>query len=147
MNQLSPKDLNIIENLMEKSSDAYDSGNVDASFDYLVEAYDKIPEPKLTYGDSYNQCSYILDFILEENHDIDSAIDWLNKLRAIAEHQGNREGSYDFFAGKTHFRLGKFEQAKKDFDKCVEIGRGMRYFEDEAPEYKDFYLHPEKYMK
>lgn len=130
---------------MEMSSAAYDAGKLDNSFNYLVEAFQTIPEPRKEYNKSYNHCSYILDFILSEKYRMSEAKNWLDELTDIANYQKCWEGSIDFFAAKTNFQLGNYEIAKKQFDESVKVGKGFRYFEDEDPKYKDFYLHPEKY--
>ena len=136
-----------IEELMDESSDYYDNGQIDESFKSLVKAYETIPELKKEYNESYNYCSYILDFILEEDYNIEKALEWLAKLGEISNYQKSWAGSYDFFSGKTYFKLKDFVKAKEEFDKSVKEGKGMRYFEDEDDIYKNFYLHPEKYIK
>ena len=134
-----------IEKLLEESEIAYDQGNVGRSFDRLVDAFSLIPDPKYDYGESFNHCSYLLDFILDEPYHLDQTTIWVERLHEIADHHGTWKGQIDFYEGKASFRLGRFAEAKAAFDRCVDFGKGMRYFYDEPPEYANFYRNPEWY--
>ncbi len=137
-----------INDLMDKSSKAYDDNDNAKSFGYLVQAFEIIPEPRYEYNEAYNYCSYVLDFILEEDYRINEIAEkWLNNLKNIAQRQKCWSGSIDFFEGKTFFRLKDYNKAYDSFQKSIEIGKGFRYFEDEDPKYLDFYKNPEKYKK
>ena len=109
-------------------------------------AYNTIPEPKEEFNESYNYCSYVLDFILDEEYELHNALKWLKELNKIAGFQKTWEGSYQFYAGKTHFVLGNYSEAQMFFEKCVEIGKGFRYFEDEDSKYLEFYKNSEKFI-
>ncbi len=145
MKEFSNEIENKIDNFLSESSEYYEKGNIIKSGNYLVKAYKIIPQPREKYNESYNYCSYVLDYILDEEYEVNNALKWLQELELIANFQKTWEGSYEFYAAKTYFVIGQFEKAIEYFDKCIEIGKGMRYFEDEDPKYKDFYLNPEKY--
>jgi hypothetical protein len=110
------------------------------------EIYEIIPDIKEEYNESYNYCSYVLDYILEEHYKLNTAEEWLKKLEKIEKHQKCWSGSYEFFAGKTHFELHNYTLAKKFFNICVEVCEGFRSFEGEDSKYLDFYKNPKKYM-
>lgn len=145
MKEFSAKIESKLELYLTKSSDFYEKGDVIQAGKFLIKAYEIIPEPKEEYNESYNYCSYVLGYILNENYNLEMAENWLKELEKINTNQKCWSGSYEFYAGKTYFELRKYSLAKKFFDICVEIGKGTRYFEDENPKYLDFYKNPEKY--
>lgn len=120
-----------LERLLDQSGEAFDNGESEQSLRYLIEAYQSIPSPRVEYTEAFNYCSYVLLYILDEGAELDTADEWLEELQVIADEQGVWEGQIDFYAGKTHFKLGREEQAMQSFEQCVSIGRGYRYFADE----------------
>lgn len=147
MKNFTSETTKILDDLMEKSSEAYDKGEVELSKQYLIQAYKSIPNPKEEYDESYNYCSYIITFIINENTKKDDLQQWLNELVKISVHQDCWKGDVDFFQGKAYFIMGKYQDAWKHFDDCIKIANSYRYFESEDPRYIDFYRHPEKYIK
>lgn len=147
MKELNGELNSTLEELVDESSNQYESGNIAKAKDLLVEAFNKIPEPKVEYNESYNYCSYVLNFIIDEGLDAHEAEQWLNELVKIAETQQVWKGDIDFHKGKVYFELNKFEEAHKAFEVSVKEGKGFRYFEGEDPKYLDFYRNSEKYSK
>lgn len=136
-----------IEALLVKHSELYEKGNIPDAGECLIKAYEIIPDKKEEYNESYNYCSYVLNYILEEHYKLNEAEEWLKKLHKIEKYQKCWSGDYAFFAGKTYFELKNFILAKKFFESCVKEGKGTRYFKDEDPKYLDFYKNPKKYME
>ena len=60
-----------LELYLTKSSDFYEKGNTIQAGECLIKAYEFIPEPKEEYNESYNYCTYVLDYILDENYNLD----------------------------------------------------------------------------
>lgn len=147
MKELNGKLSSTLEELVNESSIQYESGNIAKAKDLLVEAFNKIPEPKEEYNESYNYCSYVLNFIIDEGLDANEAEQWLNELIKISETQKIWKGNIDFHKGKVYFELNKYEEAHKAFEVSVKEGKGFRLFEDEDPKYLDFYRNPEKYKQ
>ncbi|WP_324027840.1 hypothetical protein QSV08_07805 [Maribacter sp. BPC-D8] len=146
MKEFSTEIESMLELYLTKSSDFYEKGNTIKAGECLVKAYEFIPEPKEEYNESYNYCTYVLDYILDENYNLDKAENWLKELEKINKSQKCWSGSYEFYAGKTYFELKNYSLAKKFFDICIKIGKGNRYFEGENPKYLNFQKNPEKYI-
>ncbi|WMY92170.1 hypothetical protein [Snodgrassella communis] len=96
MKNFTSETIKILDDLMEKSSEAYDKGEVELSKQYLIQAYKSIPNPKEEYDESYNYCSYIITFIINENTKKDDLQQWLNELVKISVYQDCWKGDVDF---------------------------------------------------
>ena len=133
-----------IDEFSNKAYDLFEAGEKEKSYQLMEDAWSLYPEPASNWNESYNTARYALDDLLKEGL-IERAMIWYNRMTETQNNLNLWEGSYEFYSGKVYFEKGDYKLAVENFRKAFKIGGG-RYFEDEDPKYKDFYLHPEKYM-
>jgi tetratricopeptide (TPR) repeat protein len=121
---------------MGKSNEEFAKNNYDRSIEYLLDAWDKLPEPKVIYGDSFHIARDISETYLLVN-DFKNADTWSQVLFRCSLQRVD-VGERDFLAGKIAFESGDREEALKFFKKADEKSEG-RCFEDEDIKYKEFF--------
>ncbi len=133
-----------VEDLVDKAYSLYESNEKEKSFEFLKEAYLIFPNPK-EFSEAYNIAKYSFeDYIKEKKYD--KAKIWLNRMIENNNNLHHSDEDCSFAIAKYKFEIGEYEDSLIRFKEVFEIAGG-RYFEDEDPKYKDFYLNPEKYIK
>lgn len=125
-----------IENIINKSNAEYDKGNYIDSIKLLEEAWDRLPEPKGIYDESFHIAKYTSETYLLIK-DGNNAKVWSERLFQC-DLERIDSGERDFLAGKVVFELGDFEVAKKYFTIANAKSEG-RCFEDEDKKYIKFF--------
>ncbi len=114
-------------------------------YELKEKAWSLYPEPKNEWNEAYSLAKDFFSSYLFENKN-NKAKEWLDKM---IENNNNLH-LFDF---DIDFEIGKYFFETKNYTKTLEKWKfvvketGYRYFEDEDPKYKDFYLNPEKYIK
>lgn len=124
------------DNLVNKSNEEFDKGNHIESIRLLENAWDKLPNPRGIYSDSYHLAKDIIDtcFIIK---DFKKAKEWSEKLY-LTGFMRIDTGEKEFFAGKVAYELGELETAKEFFNIANNKSEG-RCFEDEDSKYLKFF--------
>lgn len=101
----------------------------------LIQAWDLIPEPKFSWGDTDSYLYAVVDFYRRwGKHDV--AKKWIGQ--ALAQDLMPHEYSQYLEAGKTYYEAGESDQAEVYFGKVFKI-IGARGFSGEDPKYLKFY--------
>ncbi|QWX84248.1 hypothetical protein H0I23_00935 [Cellulophaga sp. HaHaR_3_176] len=120
-------------------------GDVGNFFKLSEEAWELFPEPKKNWNQGYNFSKMAFKHAIT-NDKLDKAKRWLNRMQENNNNLHNFDGECDYYVGLYHFEIAEYERALEIW-KEVELDAGLRYFEGDKPEYLDFYLHPEQYIK
>jgi len=144
MKSLNQTDQQKVDQLVDKAYEAYKSGQKDKSFELLKKAYLVFTEPK-EFPEAYTVAKYSFEDYMKEK-DYDNAKVWLNNMIENNNNLHHSDSECSFAVAKYQFKNNEFEEALKLFKEIVSDA-GMRYFENEDSEYKDFYLNPQKHMK
>jgi len=124
-----------IEDLIQESHHLFDKKDYKKSIDVLIKAWDKLPEDKNQYDESFYIVSYILDtsvFI----KDIQTMNEWVDKIFYADPERGDY-GQRDMWAGKVAFESNQKEKALEYFKIANKKSKG-RLFLGENAIYKDF---------
>lgn len=101
----------------------------------LLQAWDLIPEPKFSWGDTDSFVYGIVDFYRQwGKHEI--AKKWI--AQTLAQDLKPYEYSQYLEAGKTYYEAGELEVAREYFSKVFKI-IGARGFSGEDPKYLKFF--------
>jgi hypothetical protein len=125
-----------IETLMDRSNEEYDKGEYAESIRLLEDAWDKLPEPKGEYSESFHIARYISETYMLINN-LKQTKKWSNELFKCGLHRID-SGERELLAGKVAFELGEFEISKKYFTIANDKSEG-RCFEDEDIKYVKFF--------
>jgi hypothetical protein len=126
----------VIDGLIDKSNEEFDNKNYDLSIILLIEAWNKLPEPKEDYSESYHIVEYLSSTYLDIK-EYEKAKEWAAKIFKCALHRQD-DGNREFLAGKISFESNDIETAKKYFIDAFNKSEG-RCFEDENSKYLKFY--------
>ncbi|MDR6968170.1 hypothetical protein J2X31_002185 [Flavobacterium arsenatis] len=114
-------------------------------FDHLLQAWDLYPIPKNNWNEAYSLAKELFDaYIIEE--DYVNAQNWLNEMISHNNNLHLFDFDLEHNEAKYHFETGNYQTALDKW-KYVVKNAGKRYFENEKPEYLEFYKNPEKYIK
>jgi tetratricopeptide (TPR) repeat protein len=133
-----------IEELMNKSNDEFDKGNLDKSISLLEQAWDELPNNKVEYDESFLIVWGILDIAIILK-DIKRMKKWVDKI-FIADPERGDTGERELWAGKVAYEIGEFSKAKEYFDIAFKKSRG-RCFGPKDSEYLKFYKSEEQNQK
>ena len=133
-----------IDNLSERSYDLYESGDKEGAYKLMEDAWHLYPEPRENWNESFNTAKEGFRDLIKDQ-EIDRASVWFERLKKVQQNLMQWEGEFEFYEGVFFFEKKEYGKAIESFKKMFQIDEG-RSFEDEDPKYKDFYLHPEKYM-
>jgi hypothetical protein len=125
-----------VDDLRDKSNEEYDNENFIQSIKFLEEAWEKLPEPKGAYDDSY----YIAEEIIRVSllvKDLKKAKKW-SEIIFSCDLERIDSGEREFFAGQVAYESGEMEIAKEYFIIANKKSRG-RCFEDEDEKYRKFF--------
>lgn len=130
-----------IDTLEDLAYEKYVKGLVDESFQLRKQAWSLYPEPKENWNEAYNSAKYLYEAYMAVGS-LSDVREWLNEMiwNNDVHHYSDEECL--FYTGKYNFKIGNYKEAYEDFSQVVKIA-GLRYFEDEEPEYLEFYKNPE----
>ncbi len=141
---LDSKIQNQIDELVNLANDYWEF-NKSLYYSKIIDAWQLFPEPKNNWNEAYSLAKEIFEAFLLDN-DLENAKNWLNKMVDINNNLHLFDEDCFFNYAKYQFEMGEYKDSFDKFSRVVEVA-GLRYFEDEAPKYLDFYKHPEKYMR
>ncbi|WP_204251713.1 hypothetical protein [Flavobacterium ginsenosidimutans] len=124
-----------IEDLIQESHHLFDKKDYKKSIDVLIKAWDKLPEDKNQYDESFYIVSYILDTALFIK-DIQTMNEWVDKIFYADPERGDY-GQREMWAGKVAFESNQKEKALEYFKIANKKSKG-RLFSGENAIYKDF---------
>jgi len=130
-----------IEELMNKSNDEFDKGNLDKSISLLEQAWDELPNNKVEYDESFLIVWGILDIAIIIK-DIKRMKKWVDKI-FIADPERGDTGERELWAGKVAYEIGELSKAKEYFNVVFKKSRG-RCFGPKDSEYLKFYKSDEQ---
>lgn len=133
-----------IEELMNKSNDEFDKGNLDKSISLLEQAWDELPNNKVEYDESFLIVWGILDIAIIIK-DIKRMKKWVDKI-FIADPERGDTGERELWAGKVAYEIGELSKAKEYFNVVFKKSRG-RCFGPKDSEYLKFYKSDEQNPK
>ncbi|CAM4413399.1 Tetratricopeptide repeat protein [Zobellia nedashkovskayae] len=107
-------------------------------------AWNLYPEPKNTWNEAYSLAKDIFESYLYEENYI-KAKEWLNLMIDTNNVLHLMDEDCPFNIAKFKFDTKEYDDALHTFQEVVKVA-GMRYFENEDPKYRNFYLNPEKFM-
>ncbi|NLW46055.1 MAG: hypothetical protein GXY86_01765, partial [Firmicutes bacterium] len=111
-----------IEELMNKSNDEFDKGNLDKSISLLEQAWDELPNNKVEYDESFLIVWGILDIAIILK-DIKRMKKWVDKI-FIADPERGDTGERELWAGKVAYEIGELSKAKEYFNVVFKKSRG-----------------------
>jgi tetratricopeptide (TPR) repeat protein len=125
-----------IQELMDKSNDEFDLGNFERSVCLLEQAWEELPNVKVTYDESFLIVWGILDISIMLK-DSERMKKWVDKI-FIADPERGDTGERELWAGKVAYEIGDLSKAKEYFDVANKKSRG-RCFGTKDGKYLKFY--------
>jgi hypothetical protein len=125
-----------IDNLIAQSNIEYDNGNLVESVDLLEIAWDKLPDPKGIYDDSFHIVLYLSETYLEIGN-INNAKKWADLIYECDLERAD-SGQREFLSGKVAFESGDLICAKQYFSVANEKSQG-RCFKSSDGKYLRFF--------
>lgn len=126
-----------IQELMDESNIEYDNGDYIKSIDLLIEAWDKLPDDKVQYDESYLIIWGILDIAIKIGN-IDIMNQWVDKI-FIADPGRGDTGEREMWAGRVAYESNDMDKAKMYFEIANQKSKG-RCFGDNDKKYKKLLL-------
>jgi tetratricopeptide (TPR) repeat protein len=114
-----------IQDLMDKSNEEYDKGDLEKSVSLLEEAWGELPEDKNVFDESFLIIWGILDISIELN-DHSRMKKWVDKIFVTDPERGDGAERY-LWAGKVAYELGDLDKAKEYFDISHNKSRGRSF--------------------
>lgn len=111
-----------IQELMDKSDIEFDNNNYEESIFLLEQAWDEIPDDKISYSESFLIVWGILDISILVK-DVDRMNNWVDKIFFCSPQRGDT-GERELWAGKVAYELGNFEKAKEYFKLANDKSKG-----------------------
>lgn len=118
---------------MDESNIEYDNGDYIKSIDLLIEAWDKLPDDKVQYDESYLIIWGILDIAIKIGN-IDIMNQWVDKI-FIADPGRGDTGEREMWAGRVAYESNDMDKAKMYFEIANQKSKG-RCFGDNDKKYK-----------
>lgn len=100
-----------IKELMEKSNEEWDNGDLEKSVTLLEQAWDELPDEKVQYNESFLMIRDILHVSIQLG-DKARMSKWVDKIFVTDLGRGDT-GERDLWAGKVAYELGEFEKARE----------------------------------
>lgn len=126
-----------IQELMDESNIEYDNGDYIKSIDLLIEAWDKLPDDKVQYDESYLIIWGILEIAIKIGN-IDIMNQWVDKI-FIADPGRGDTGEREMWAGRVAYESNDMDKAKMYFEIANQKSKG-RCFGDNDKKYKKLLL-------
>jgi tetratricopeptide (TPR) repeat protein len=125
-----------IQELMDKSNDEFDKGNFERSVCLLEQAWEELPNVKVTYDESFLIVWGILGISIMLK-DSERMKEWVDKI-FVADPERGDNGERDLWAGKVAYELGDLSKAREYFEVANKKSRG-RCFGTKDGKYLKFY--------
>ena len=125
-----------IQQLMDKSNEAFDKGNFEEAVSLLEQAWDELPDDKVVYDESFLIVWGVLDISILLG-DKSRMKKWVDKI-FVADPERGDTGEREIWAGKVAYEIGDLYKAKEYFDVANKKSRG-RCFGTKDGKYLRFY--------
>jgi hypothetical protein len=119
--------------------------DIDTFLQKAEAGWDKFPEPKDSWNQGYNYAKMVFKHLLDLNRLTDAKL-WLNRMIDNNNKLQNFPAEVRFYIGVYHFEIGDYATALDKW-RWVVNDAGLRFFEDQKPEYLAFYNKPESLLK
>ncbi|WP_226545234.1 hypothetical protein [Bacillus thuringiensis] len=124
-----------IQELMDKSNEEFDKGNLDESVFLLEQAWKELPDDKVIYDESFLIIWGILDISIVLN-DVERMKKWVDKI-FVADPERGDTGERELWAGKVAYEVGDFSKAREYLEVANQKSKG-RCFSTEDGKYLKF---------
>ncbi|WP_324659972.1 hypothetical protein, partial [Bacillus cereus] len=124
-----------IQELMDKSNEEFDKGNLDESVFLLEQAWKELPDDKVIYDESFLIIWGILDISIVLN-DVERMKKWVDKI-FVADPERGDTGERELWAGKVAYEVGDFSKAREYLEIANKKSKG-RCFSAEDGKYLKF---------
>ncbi|HDR3658309.1 TPA: hypothetical protein QCO67_004787 [Bacillus cereus] len=124
-----------IQELMDKSNEEFDKGNLDESVFLLEQAWKELPDDKVIYDESFLIIWGILDISIVLN-DVERMKKWVDKI-FVADPERGDTGERELWAGKVAYEVGDFSKAREYLEIANKKSKG-RCFSTEDGKYLKF---------
>ncbi len=124
-----------IQELMDKSNEEFDKGNLDESVFLLEQAWKELPDDKVIYDESFLIIWGILDISIVLN-DVERMKKWVDKIFVANPERGDT-GERELWAGKVAYEVGDFSKAREYLEIANKKSKG-RCFSAEDGKYLKF---------
>ncbi|PEE34460.1 hypothetical protein CN326_03655 [Bacillus sp. AFS018417] len=124
-----------IQGLMDKSNEEFDKGNLEESVFLLEQAWEELPNDKVTYDESFLIIWGILDISILLS-DVERMKKWVDKI-FVADPERGDTGERELWAGKVAYEVGDFSKAREYLEIANKKSRG-RCFSAEDGKYLKF---------
>ncbi|MGN4864293.1 hypothetical protein [Bacillus cereus] len=124
-----------IQELMDKSNEEFDKGNLDESVFLLEQAWKELPDDKVIYDESFLIIWGILDISIVLN-DVERMKKWADKI-FVADPERGDTGERELWAGKVAYEVGDFSKAREYLEIANKKSKG-RCFSAEDGKYLKF---------
>jgi tetratricopeptide (TPR) repeat protein len=125
-----------IQELIDKSNDEFNKGNFEGSVSLLEQSWDKLPDDKVEYDESFIIVWGILNISILSK-DTERMKKWVDKI-FVADPERGDNGERDLWAGKVAYELGDLSKAREYFEVANKKSRG-RCFGTKDGKYLKFY--------
>lgn len=126
-----------IEVLMDDSNHSYDEGQYEKSINLLIESWNKLPDDKYGYDESYLIVWSILKIAIQIK-DTEIMKQWVDKI-LYADPERADSGDREMWAGRVAYEIGESDKAKEYFKTAHKKSLG-RCFDDDDEKYKQFFI-------
>lgn len=126
-----------IQELMDESNEQYDRGDYRKSIDLLIEAWNKLPNDKVQYDESFLIVWGILEISIEIN-EIDIMNQWVAMIFTADPERGDT-GEREMWAGRVAYASKEMDKAKEYFEIANKKSKG-RCFGKNDNKYKEMLL-------
>ncbi|GGA28752.1 hypothetical protein [Psychrobacillus lasiicapitis] len=123
-----------IKELLDKSNEEFDKGNIEESVVLLEQAWKELPDNKVIFDESFLIIWGILDISIILN-DTERMKKWVDNI-FVADPARGDTGERELWAGKVAYELCDLGKAKEYLDTANKKSRGRCFSEDD-----------EKYLK
>ena len=122
-----------IDALDDESNITYDNGDYNATIEILKKMWEKLPNPKVVYDDSYHIARFIALISLELKN-FQQAKKWA-EITKSCDPERQDIGEKEFLIGKVAYESGDMLEAKR-FLKIANNKSGGRCFSSDDKKYK-----------
>ena len=125
-----------IDAMIELGSDCYMQQDFEKSYRHLIEAWDLLPSPKVTYPESYHIVHYLIEVYLKIR-DFERIKYWL-KILSLCALDRAEIGEREFLSARVAFEEEDWDMVKYYFWIAYQKSDG-RIFKERDKKYIDYY--------
>ena len=129
--------------LLKQAGDARRSGDNSGRELYALRAWDKLPEPKLSWEFFSNTMPRNNTLFYRDTRQFDKALHWLDITRE--SYGPDRDDVIEFVAATLYYEMGHTDKAFEEFDRQYKAFK-TRPFQGLDKKYLDFYLGRKDYL-